>query len=338
MEERIAELRRLAEREISAAPSLDALERLRIKLFGRKGGAFTELTKSVATLPVEARPLNGRLLNEAKNSVTNLLETRHRELSRALATGPTAPQIDTTFPGRRPHIGRRHPLTLTMDLLCDVFLRMGFQVRQGPEIETDYHNFEALNMPPDHPARDMQDTFYIADDKVLRTHTSPVQIRTMLAERPPIQMIAPGRVFRRDSDLSHSPVFHQVEGLMADRGIHMGHLKGILQRFVEDVFGTGLALRFRPSFFPFVEPGAEGDMQCVACRGAGCGVCGGSGWVEILGAGMVHPRVFENVGYDPKKITGFAFGIGVERIAMLLHNVGNIRLFYENDMRFLEQF
>ncbi|MBI2061268.1 MAG: phenylalanine--tRNA ligase subunit alpha [Nitrospirae bacterium] len=336
MRERIQKLRDEAAGAISAARTKEELELVRVKFFGRKGGELTLLTKALAECPVEDRPAMGRLLNETKQELEGQLEGKSRDLEKG--GGQTEKRLDTTFPGRRPALGRLHPLTQTLEAVCDVFVRMGFQIRTGPEIETDYNNFEALNIPKNHPARDMQDTFYLSEDLLLRTHTSPVQIRTMLAERPPIQIIAPGKVYRKDSDITHSPIFHQVEGLMVDRGIHMGHLKGVLQLFVEEIFGKGLPIRFRPSYFPFVEPGAEVDMQCVMCRGQGCKVCGGSGWLEILGAGMVHPKVLLNVGYDPSKLSGFAFGMGIERIAMLRHGISNIRLFYENDLRFLEQF
>jgi len=234
--------------------------------------------------------------------------------------------------------GRLHPITQVMEEVVEIFVSMGFEVAQGPEVEWDYYNFEALNIPRDHPARDMHDTFYFSSDMLLRTHTSPVQIRVMEAQRPPVQIVAPGAVYRRDSDISHTPMFHQVEGLMVDEGVSFAHLKGVLTLFVHRFFGKETALRFRPSYFPFTEPSAEVDIQCVICKGEGCRVCGETGWLEILGAGMVDPEVFRMVGYDPERYTGFAFGMGVERIAMLRYGINDIRLFFQNDVRFLEQF
>jgi phenylalanyl-tRNA synthetase alpha chain len=235
-------------------------------------------------------------------------------------------------------LGGRHPITIVADKIIDIFTRLGFEIVEGPEVELDFFNFEALNLPKDHPARDMHDTFYIAEDSLLRTHTSPVQIRTMQVTSPPIRIICPGKVYRCDSDISHTPMFHQVEGLMVDENISFGDLKGLLTTFVQQIFNEDTRLRFRPSFFPFTEPSAEVDIQCVMCRGKGCRVCGNSGWLEILGSGMVHPQVFRNVGYDPEKVTGFAFGLGIERIAMLKFGINDIRLFFENDYRFLTQF
>ncbi|HEY5497051.1 MAG TPA: phenylalanine--tRNA ligase subunit alpha, partial [Syntrophales bacterium] len=246
--------------------------------------------------------------------------------------------IDVTLPGRAVGLGHLHPVTRVSQEICRIFARMGFNVVEGPEVETDYYNFEALNIPKDHPARDMQDTFYVEDNIVLRTHTSPVQIRTMEKMKPPVRILSPGRVYRPDSDVSHTPMFHQIEGLMVDRGVTFGDLKGTLTYFLRQIFGEDILLRFRPSFFPFTEPSAEVDIKCVMCGGKGCRVCGQSGWLEILGSGMVDPAVFENVGYDPEEVTGFAFGLGVERIAMLKYGISDIRLFFENDWRFLEQF
>ena len=247
-------------------------------------------------------------------------------------------RIDITLPGRAIRTGRLHPIIQVSNQICDIFAGLGFSVVEGPEIELDYYNFEALNIPKDHPARDMQDTFYIEENIVLRTHTSPVQIRTMEKQKPPVRILSPGRVYRPDSDISHTPMFHQIEGLLVDKGITFGDLKGVLTFFVRKIFGEDTAIRFRPSFFPFTEPSAEVDIQCVMCRGTGCRVCGQSGWLEILGSGMVDPEVFKNVGYDPEEISGFAFGLGLERIAMLKYGVSDIRLFFENDWRFLEQF
>ena len=248
------------------------------------------------------------------------------------------PLIDVTLPGRRLPQGRLHPLTRINREVCDIFLHLGFETVEGPEVELDYYNFEALNIPADHPARDMQDTFYFNDKVLLRTHTSPMQIRVMEKRQPPVRVIAPGRVYRRDSDLTHTPMFHQVEGLLVDKGVTFADLKGVLTAFVHQMFGEEVGVRFRPSYFPFTEPSAEVDIECVICRGAGCRVCQTTGWLEVLGSGMVHPAVFEAVGYDPEVYTGFAFGLGVERIAMLKYGVDDIRLFFENDLRFLRQF
>ncbi len=247
-------------------------------------------------------------------------------------------RIDVTLPGRGVRHGSLHPVTQVREEICRIFAGLGFSVVEGPEVELDYYNFEALNIPKDHPARDMQDTFYIEDNIVLRTHTSPVQVRIMEKTKPPVRILSPGRVYRRDSDISHTPMFHQIEGLLVDRGVTFGDLKGVLTAFLKQVFGEETALRFRPSFFPFTEPSAEVDIRCVMCSGRGCRVCGQSGWLEILGSGMVDPEVFKNVGYDPEEFTGFAFGLGLERIAMLKFGISDIRLFFENDMRFLEQF
>ena len=246
--------------------------------------------------------------------------------------------IDVTVPGRLPPPGRLHPITQTAVEVCRIFNWLGFETVEGPEVELDYYNFEALNIPKDHPARDMQDTFYISEEVVLRTHTSPIQVRTMEKRKPPVRIIAPGRTYRRDSDVTHTPMFHQVEGLMVGKGISFGDLKGILTTFVHQMFGPEVGLRFRPSFFPFTEPSAEVDIGCVICRGGGCRVCKGTGWLEILGSGMVDPEVYKYVGYDPEEVSGFAFGMGIERIAMLKFGIDDLRLFFENDLRFLKQF
>ena len=248
------------------------------------------------------------------------------------------PAVDVTLPGRRLPRGRLHPLNRIMAEVCDIFLHLGFEAVEGPEVELDWYNFEALNLPPDHPARDMQDTFYFSDKVLLRTHTSPMQIRTMEVRQPPVRIIAPGKVYRRDSDITHSPMFHQVEGLLVDKGVTFADLKGVLTAFVHQMFGPEVGVRFRPSYFPFTEPSAEVDIECVMCGGHGCRVCQATGWLEVLGSGMVHPAVFEAVGYDPETYTGFAFGLGIERIAMLKYGVDDIRLFFDNDLRFLRQF
>jgi phenylalanyl-tRNA synthetase alpha chain len=328
---------------------------VRDRYLARKGGLVAALMKEVASAPAEVRPVLGRLANELKRDV----EERLAERGRLLAEGrPAADAVDVTLPGRGPGIGRRHPLTILRERIEAIFARMGFTILDGPEVEDEYHNFEALNMPAEHPARDMQDTLYLAAGirpaeatgagpsgpdarpaTLLRTHTSGMQIRYMERQAPPIRIIAPGRVYRRDNpDLTHTPMFQQVEGLVVGERVSLADLKGTLTAFVHELFGAGTPVRFRPSFFPYTEPSAEMDIGCIFCRGAGCPVCKRSGWLEILGSGMVHPAVFEAVGYDPERYTGFAFGMGIERVAILKYGVDDIRLFYENDLRFLEQF
>ena len=290
-------------------------------------------------LAPEDRPAFGRMVNELKSLVERLLEDKEKELKELEKLKKLeSERVDITLPGRLPAIGGVHPITLVMEEIVDVFRSMGFQVAEGPEVEDDYHNFEALNIPPDHPARDMQDTFYIKEGILLRTHTSPVQIRVMTKYPLPIRIIAPGKVYRRDFDVSHTPMFHQVEGLLVDRDVTFAELKGTLEEFARRIFGEGTKVRFRPSYFPFTEPSAEMDIGCVICGGEGCRVCKGTGWLEILGCGMVDPEVFRSVGYDVSQVTGYAFGLGVERIAMLKFGIDDIRLFFENDLRFLRQF
>ncbi|HSE92686.1 MAG TPA: phenylalanine--tRNA ligase subunit alpha [Methylomirabilota bacterium] len=324
---------------IARTGSSAELEQLRVRYLGRQG-ALTLLLRSLGSLPAAERPLVGAAANEAKRALEALLDMRLGEMREAERRHERARRrLDLTLPGRRPQLGTLHPLTRVHDEIVAIFVGLGFSVAEGPEVEDDYHNFEALNIPRDHPARDMQDTFYLSDDVLLRTHTSPVQIRTMQAQRPPVRIVVPGRVYRRDElDPSHSPVFHQVEGLAVDRHITMGDLKGTLDLFARQMFGPRSRVRFRPSFFPFTEPSAEVDVLCFLCGGDGCRVCKQSGWLEILGSGMVHPRVLQNVGYDPEEVTGWAFGMGIERIAMLKYGVDDIRLFFENDLRFLRQF
>jgi phenylalanyl-tRNA synthetase alpha chain len=315
------------------------LEEVRVRFLGRQG-ELTQLLRSLGTLPAAERPLVGAAANEAKRELEHVLEGRlaeAREAERAHARRQQ--RLDLTLPGRRPPLGAVHPLSRVHDEIVAIFAGLGFSVAEGPDIETDYYNFEALNIPADHPARDMQDTFYLPGGSLLRTHTSPVQVHTMLAQRPPVRIIVPGRVHRRDiPDASHSPVFHQVEGLAVDRHVTMADLKGTLELFAREMFGPRSRIRFRPSFFPFTEPSAEVDVVCFLCGGEGCRVCKQSGWLEILGSGMVHPRVLDNVGYDTEAFTGWAFGMGIERIAMLKYGVDDIRLFYDNDLRFLGQF
>jgi len=335
-ERQVQELKEVALREIGAAKSAADLERLRVKYLGRKG-ALTLILRSLAQLEPELRRRVGNEANQVKESLEAALAQSLTALKEA-ARRAAAPVLDVTLPGRRPPLGRLHPLTRINEEVCDIFLHLGFEAVEGPEVELDCYNFEALNIPPDHPARDMQDTFYFNDQVLLRTHTSPMQIRVMEKRQPPVRIIAPGRVYRRDSDLTHTPMFHQVEGLLVDKGVSFADLKGVLTAFVQEMFGPEVSLRFRPSYFPFTEPSAEVDIACVICRGEGCRVCKITGWLEILGAGMVHPAVFEAVGYDQETYTGFAFGLGIERIAMLKYGIDDIRLFFENDLRFLRQF
>jgi phenylalanyl-tRNA synthetase alpha chain len=336
MEEAVRSLLDAAVAEIGASrDDPRELDRLRIRYLGRKG-ELTQLFRELGNVPEENRRAAGKLLNDVKAEIENRLsEAFDRSRQRLL---DRREQFDVTVPGRRLLRGRLHPVTQVALEISRIFHAMGFSTVEGPEIELDYYNFEALNIPKDHPARDMQDTFYISDEVVLRTHTSPLQVRTMERHRPPIRIIAPGRTYRCDSDATHTPMFHQVEGLMVGEDISFGDLKGILTVFVHQMFGADIALRFRPSFFPFTEPSAEVDIECVMCRGQGCRVCSQTGWLEILGSGMVDPEVFKMVGYDPDKVTGFAFGMGIERIAMLKYGIDDLRLFFENDLRFLRQF
>ena len=327
----------LALEEITAARSKEFLEQARVKFLGRKG-LITQALRSLGSLPAEIRPQFGQEANRLKNLLEAHLEEAQERLKKEALQLEAAAGLDVTLPGRQLDLGRLHPITQITLEICDIFVRMGFQVVEGPEIETDYYNFEALNIPKDHPARDMQDTFYISDNIVLRTHTSPMQVRVMEQQQPPVRIIAPGKTFRRDSDLTHTPMFHQVEGLLVDKDISFADLKGVLTAFVHEMFGPEVSLRFRPSFFPFTEPSAEVDIQCVICRGSGCRVCSQTGWLEILGSGMVDPEVFGFVNYDPEVYTGFAFGMGIERIAMLKYGIDDLRLFFDNDLRFLKQF
>jgi len=323
-------------REIRAAAEAADLERLRVKFLGRKG-SITLILRGLKDLAPDLRRQVGQEANQAKQALEEALDQTLARLKDAARRAPRE-ELDVTLPGRRPPLGHLHPLTRITQEICDIFLHLGFEAVEGPEVELDYYNFEALNIPPDHPARDMQDTFYFNDRVLLRTQTSPMQVRVMEQRRPPVRIIAPGRVYRRDSDITHSPMFHQVEGLLVDRRVSFADLKGVLLAFAHEMFGPEVSLRFRPSYFPFTEPSAEVDISCVICRGEGCRVCKITGWLEILGAGMVHPAVFEAVGYDPEEFTGFAFGLGVERIAMLKYGIDDIRLFYDNDLRFLKQF
>jgi phenylalanyl-tRNA synthetase alpha chain len=334
--EAVKELETTALQEIQGANCPEDLELLRVQYLGRKG-ALTTILRGLGKLDPEVRRRVGQEANRVKVALEEVLEQALRALKEE-ARRAASRAVDVTLPGRRALRGRIHPLNQIMAEVCDIFLHLGFEAVVGPEVELDWYNFEALNLPPDHPARDMQDTFYFNDKVLLRTHTSPMQIRTMEKRQPPVRIIAPGKVYRRDSDITHSPMFHQVEGLLVDRGITFADLKGVLTAFVHQMFGPEVGVRFRPSYFPFTEPSAEVDIECVICRGEGCRVCKTTGWLEVLGSGMVHPAVFEAVGYDPETYTGFAFGLGIERIAMLKYGIDDIRLFFDNDLRFLRQF
>jgi phenylalanyl-tRNA synthetase alpha chain len=321
--------------ELDAATTSDEVQVLNTKYLGRKG-VITQFLRNISTLPDKERPTAGKQANKVKQQIDVLC----RQVSDRLCAESESSRlgIDVSLPGRTVLPGSLHPITQMTHQICDVFTRMGFMVVEGPEVENDYYNFEALNIPKNHPARDMQDTFYVSPDIVLRTHTSPTQPRVMEKQQPPVRIIAPGKVYRCDSDLTHTPMFHQVEGLLVDEGVSFGDLKGTLTSLVHQIFDPDIGLRFRPSFFPFTEPSAEVDIVCVICRGNGCRVCSHTGWLEVLGAGMVHPAVFENVGYDTSRYTGFAFGMGVERLAMLKYRIDDIRKYFDNDIRFLNQF
>jgi len=346
----IEAIKNQADKEIENVGSLDALEALRVKYLGRKG-VIVQLTGSIPGLPVEMRRIFGQQVNELKNRIISLIAEKQKTITVVSSEEAVGP-VDISMPGISQELGRLHPLTQVTDEICAIFTHMGFSVVEGPEMESEYNNFTALNIPLEHPSRDVFDTFYIKsqvetcdlqpatrDRLLLRSHTSPVQIRTMKSSRPPLAVVVPGRVYRPDAvDASHSFMFHQVEGFMVDTDIRFSDLKGVLEVFARAVFGKDIKMRFRPHFFPFTEPSAEVDISCIICGGKGCSVCGKKGWLEILGSGMIHPNVFRHVGYDPKKYTGFAFGMGVERIAMLKYGINDIRLFFENDLRFLNQF
>ena len=338
MNKGLEELQKKASAELDSARSREEILAIKTKYLGRKG-LLTQFLRKLKDVSAEERPLLGKLSNVIKDALSTQIENLLRDIDVVRKDEALqGEKIDVTLPGRGVKYERLHPITRISNEICEIFSNLGFTVAEGPEVEFDYYNFEALNIPIDHPARDMQDTFYVEEDIVLRTHTSPVQIRVMEKQQPPVRIISPGKVYRPDSDISHTPMFHQIEGLLVDKGITFGDLKGVLTFFLQEVFGKDTVLRFRPSFFPFTEPSAEVDIQCVMCNGAGCRVCGQSGWLEILGSGMVDPEVFKIVGYDPEEVSGFAFGLGVERIAMLKYGISDIRLFYENDQRFLKQF
>ncbi len=338
METQLGGLIEEAEREIAAASTVDAIEQLRVRYLGKKG-VLTQQLKRLGGLPEAERPVFGKEVNDAKQRLQEQLSVRRDQLEgEAIRSRIAAESIDVTLPGRGTDRGGLHPVSRTLMRLETIFRSMGFDVADGPEVEDDFHNFEALNIPPDHPARAMHDTFYFDSGFVLRTHTSPVQIRYMEQHSAPLRVIAPGRVYRCDSDVTHTPMFTQIEGLWVDETISFADLKGLMTEFLTQFFERDLAVRFRPSFFPFTEPSAEVDIACVICGGEGCRVCGHTGWIEVLGCGMVHPEVFRHTGVDGNRYQGLAFGIGVERLAMLRYAIDDLRLFYENDLRFLRQF
>lgn len=337
MKDKLLQIKEQAIAQIAAAR--DDLDEIKVRYLGKKG-ELTAILKQMGGLSAEERPQIGQLANQVRADIAEAIAKKAEQMkAEALKNQLEAERVDVTIPGKLPQQGGLHPMTQVLDDLTEIFLGMGFSVAEGPEVEFDYYNFEALNLPPDHPARDTQDTFYITDNILLRTQTSPVQVRTMETQKPPIKVIAPGRVYRSDAvDATHSPVFHQIEGLVVDKGITMADLKGTLEVFTKKLYGPDSVVRFRPHHFPFTEPSAEMDTQCYACHGAGCRLCKGEGWIELLGCGMVHPWVLQNCGIDPEVYSGFAFGIGLERVAMRRYGIGDMRLFYENDQRFLSQF
>ena len=339
MKEQLSAIKTSAESALEKALDLTELENLRVKYLGKKG-ELTSLMKGMGKLTPEERPVIGQLANEVRGFIEGILEEKSKALIKLAKDKKLASEtIDVCLPGNRPEHGKKHPITTVLNDLKDIFIGMGFTIAEGPEVELDYYNFEALNLPPDHPARDTQDTFYINEDTLLRTQTSSVQVRVMEKQQPPIRIVSPGRVYRSDAvDATHSPVFHQVEGLVVDEGITMADLKGTLEVFIKRLYGEDTKVRFRPHHFPFTEPSAEVDISCFSCKGEGCRICKGEGWIEILGCGMVHPKVLANCNIDPEKYSGFAFGIGLERVAMFRYGIDDLRVFYENDLGFLKQF
>ena len=337
-----AELEAIAKQaleELKGAQDLKVLDAVRVKYLGKKG-ELTAILKQMGKLTAEERPVIGQLANQVRADIEQMLEQTKTDLeAKALDIRLAGETLDVTLPGQKKPLGKKHPLTIVLDELKEIVVGMGFEIATGPEVELDYYNFEALNIPKDHPSRDTQDTFYISDNVLLRTQTSPMQIRTMEKKKPPIRIIAPGRVYRSDAvDATHSPLFHQVEGLVVDKGITMADPKGTLEVFVKRLYGDSTVVRFRPHHFPFTEPSAELDVQCFHCHGEGCSLCKGEGWIEILGCGMVHPQVLLNCGIDPEEYSGFAFGLGLERMVMMRYGIDDLRLFYDNDVRFLKQF
>ncbi len=339
MRKMLEEIKIKAQNELNEANSLETIENLRINFLGKKG-ELTSILKQMGGLSAEERPVIGQLANEIRIYLEEQIEERKRVLlAKEIEKRLISEKIDVTMPGKKIALGKKHPLSKVLDEIKDIFIGMGFEIAEGPEVEYDYYNFEALNIPSNHPARDTQDTFYINQNVLLRTQTSPVQIRVMENKKPPIRIIAPGRVYRSDAvDATHSPLFHQVEGLVIDKGITMADLKGTLEVFIKGLYGEDSKVRFRPHHFPFTEPSAEVDICCFQCGGVGCRLCKGEGWIEILGAGMVHPKVLKNCGIDPEIYSGFAFGLGLERVVMRRYNIDDLRLFFENDVRFLNQF
>lgn len=339
MKQALEAIRESAKRELAEAKGQQMLENLRVKYLGKKG-ELTSILKQMGKLSAEERPVIGQVANEVRAFIEQDLEKRASELkAEEIKRKLERETLDVTLPGKRHELGAKHPLTIVLDELKEIFIGMGFDIVEGPEVETDYYNFEALNIPKNHPARDTQDTFYINENILLRTQTSPVQVRTMEKQKPPIRVISPGRVYRSDAvDATHSPLFHQIEGLVVDKGVTFADLKGTLETFVKQLYGEDSVVRFRPHHFPFTEPSAELDVQCFSCHGEGCRLCKGEGWIEILGCGMVHPKVLANCGIDPEEYSGFAFGMGLERLVMRRYNIDDLRLFYENDVRFLKQF
>lgn len=339
MKQQLELIKKAAEEQLKVAETIEALEEARIKYLGKKG-ELTSILKGMGGLSAEERPVIGALANEVREFLTNAIDSKKAEMEQKLQDEKLKKEvIDITMPGKRSKVGNLHPLTKVLDEFKDTVIGMGFEIAEGPDVETDYYNFEALNIPKNHPARDTQDSFYVEDNIVLRTQTSPMQIRVMENKKPPIRIIAPGRVYRSDAmDATHSPIFHQIEGLVVDKGITMADLKGTLEALIKSIYGDNAKCRFRPHHFPFTEPSVETDVQCFNCGGKGCSMCKGEGWIEILGGGMVHPKVLANCGIDPEVYSGFAFGIGLERLVMGRYDINDIRLFYENDVRFLKQF
>lgn len=339
MKEALEQIKAAADELIAKAADAASVDELRVRFLGKKG-ELTAILKQMGKLSAEERPVIGALANDVREAITADIARRTKELEEAaLAARLSAEELDVTLPGKRPPQGKRHPFELVLDELKEIFLGMGFDVVAGPEVELDHYNFEMLNMPKSHPARDTQDTFYITENVLLRTQTSPMQIRTMEQQKPPIRIVCPGRVYRSDAvDATHSPIFHQIEGLVVDKGITFSDLKGTLEMFIKKLYGEDIRVRFRPHHFPYTEPSAEMDMSCFKCGGKGCSLCKGEGWIEILGCGMVHPKVLENCGIDPEEYSGFAFGAGIERIVMMRYGIDDMRLLYENDLRFLKQF
>jgi len=337
MEQELNTLQTLAKDELNAVTDSAQLEDFRIRFLGRKG-EFSSIMKGLGKVPKEDKPRLGQLANNIKKELESLFDKKKISLNAGSSASGNGSSIDLTLPGRKPETGKLHPVTQIMNEVCAIFESLGFSVAEGPDVEHDHYNFEALNIPAHHPARDMHDTFYVSDSILLRTHTSPMQARIMETQQPPLRVIAPGKVYRCDSDITHTPMFHQVEGFLVDKNVSFADLKGVLTIFTQKMFDKKLELRFRPSFFPFTEPSAEVDIACVMCNGKGCRVCKQTGWLEILGSGMIDPEVFKKVGYNPEVYSGFAFGLGIERIAMLKYGIDDIRLYYENDLRFLSQF